>query len=171
MQKGMATSAVLIAVAVAVGLLLAAVPNVEGISAVCFVSGFLLGWKRGGLVGATAMVLLSLLNPLGPAPPPVFAAQVAGMGTIGMAGDLLKRARPGRARAGLYSMAFGAVLTLIYDILTNYGVAVSVGRWQNPAAIMLAGVPFSAIHIVTNTVIFGAAGALLARLRAHRSEN
>jgi len=171
MQKGIATTAVLIAVAVAVGLLLAPVPNVEGISAVCFISGFLLGWKRGGLVGATAMVLLSLLNPLGPAPPPVFAGQVIGMGTIGMAGDLLKRTSPARARLGLYSMAFGAVLTLIYDIITNYGVAVSIGRWRNPAAILLAGVPFSAIHVVTNTVIFGAAGALVARRRRHRSEN
>ena len=171
MHKGIATSAVLIAVAVAVGLLLAAVPNVEGISAVCFISGFLLGWKRGGLVGATAMVLLSLLNPLGPAPPPVFAAQVVGMGLIGMAGSLLRGFHSGRARVGFYSMASGALLTLIYDILTNYGVAVSIGRWRNPAAIMLAGIPFSAIHIVSNAVIFGAAGALVARRWPHRSEN
>lgn len=171
MHRNVASAALLIAAAVAVGLLLAAVPNVEGISAICFFSGYLLGWKRGGLVGATAMFLLSLLNPLGPAPPPVFATQVIGMALVGMAGDIVRKIGPSRKRVGLYSMVFGAVLTLLYDTITNYGVAVSVGRWRNPVAILLAGIPFSAIHVATNTAIFGAAGALMARRRPHRSEN
>lgn len=162
MAKRLATRAVLTALAVAAGLALAHVPNVEGVSAVSFVAGYLTGWAGGCTIGAAAMLLLSLLNPLGPAPPPVIAAQVAGMAIVGSAGVLL---RPfGRARrAALAAMALGAVTTLVYDVLTNYGVAVSVGRWRDPAAIMLAGVPFAAIHTATNAAIFGAVAVFLTR--------
>jgi ECF transporter, substrate-specific component len=165
MRQSVAQVAVLVALAVAVGMLLAPIPNVEGISAVSFFSGLIMGWARGGLVGGTAMLVLSLLNPLGPAPPPVMAAQLAGMALMGTAGGLVRTRQVSKARLRILAMLSGAVLTLVYDGLTNYGVAVSIGRWRDPLAVMLAGLPFAAIHLATNTVIFGAVAVLV----AHRS--
>jgi hypothetical protein len=163
MRRDLATTAILIALAVALGILLAPIPNVEAISAVSFFSGFILGWLRGGLIGGTAMLLLSLLNPLGPAPPPVFACQVIGMALIGASGCLLRANGVPRPRFRMLALISGAGMTLIYDILTNYGVAVSIGKWQDPWVVMVAGLPFSAIHVVTNAIMFGAVGALVAR--------
>ncbi|HVP56850.1 MAG TPA: ECF transporter S component [bacterium] len=165
MRRGVATIAVLVALAVSIGILLAPVPNVEGISAVSFFSGLLLGWARGGLVGGTAMLLLSLLNPLGPAPPPVLASQIAGMAVMGAAGCLLRSGQGFRTGFRVLAMAAGAVLTFCYDAVTNYGVAVSIGKWRDPLVVMFAGVPFAAIHVATNAMIFGAVAVLVANKR------
>ena len=170
MRKGVATTAILIALAVAIGILLAAVPNVEGISVVSFFSGYLTGWRSGGVIGGTAMLLLSVLNPLGPAPPPVLAAQVLGMALVGAAGRLLG-GPGGRVRLELRAMALGAILTLVYDGLTNFGVAVSIGKARDPLVVMLAGAPFAAIHVVSNTMIFGATAAVVGRRRRFRRED
>jgi hypothetical protein len=167
MAKGIAVRAVLTALAVAVGLILAHVPNIEGVSAVSFFAGYLTGWASGGVIGGTAMLLLSLLNPLGPAPPPVFAAQVVGMASVGASGALVRRVGGGAPRAVLVAVGLGTLLTVVYDVLTNYGVAVSVGRWRDPAAIMIAGAPFAVLHTVSNAMIFGAVGAILVRRHPH----
>ena len=99
MKSTLAVTAVLIALSVTLGLLLVAVPNVEGVSAVSFFSGAILGAGGGALVGTVSMGLFSILNPLGPAAFPVFLGQVAGMALMGCAGALWVRlARsPGRA--------------------------------------------------------------------------
>lgn len=161
MHKRVATTAILIALAVAVGMVVSPIPNVEGVSAVSFFSGYLTGWRSGAVIGAAAMLLRSLMNPLGPAPPHVLAAQVVGMALVGGCGCVLRRARRARARAGLAAAVLGAALTLVYDVVTNYGVAVSIGRWRDPLAVMVAGVPFAAIHVATNALIFGAVAAIV----------
>jgi len=163
MAKGLAVRAVLTALAIAVGLILATIPNVEGVSAVSFFAGYLTGWVSGGVIGATAMLLLSLLNPLGPAPPPVLAAQVAGMAVTGAAGACVRRPGGRLPAAVLLTAGLGVLLTAFYDFITNYGVAVSAGRWRDPAAIMIAGAPFAVVHVVSNAMIFGAVAAILVR--------
>lgn len=161
MHKRVATTAILIALAVAVGMVVSPIPNVEGVSAVSFFSGYLTGWRSGAAIGGTAMLMRSLLNPLGPAPPQVLAAQIAGMALVGAGGCLLGRVRRAEAGAGLVGMGLGAALTLAYDAVTNYGVAVSIGRWRDPLAVMVAGVPFAAIHVASNVLIFGAVAAIV----------
>lgn len=161
MHRRIATTAILIALAVAVGTVVSPIPNVEGVSAVSFFSGYLTGWRSGAAIGGTAMLLRSLLNPLGPAPPQVLAAQIAGMVIIGGCGSVLRRVGQARAQAGLAGAVLGAALTLVYDVITNYGVAVSIGRWRDPLEVMVAGVPFAAIHVATNALIFGAVAAIV----------
>jgi uncharacterized membrane protein len=161
MKSNLALTAILIALNVAVGLLLVAVPNVEGISAISFFAGVILGAPRGALVGALSMLLFSLLNPLGPAPFPVFLAQVGGMAVIGSAGALWNRTALSPGRAGVLAAVWGGVLTFAYDIITNYGIAVTMGRWNAPLPVIASGIPFSIMHLVSNILIFAGIGSFV----------
>jgi hypothetical protein len=161
MKSNLAVIAVLIAMGVALGLLLVAVPNVEGVSAVSFFAGAILGAGGGALVGAVAMGLFSVLNPLGPAAFPVLAAQVLGMALMGCSGALWARLARSQGGAALLAGISGAVLTFLYDVLTNYGFAVLMGRWRDPLPFIAAGIPFSAMHVVSNALIFAGVGAFV----------
>ena len=55
--------AIFIALAIAGGLVLIAVPNVELLSATVFLAGYMLGAVRGAVVGAIAEFLYSFFNP------------------------------------------------------------------------------------------------------------
>jgi len=154
MPTRFSTAAVLIAAAIALGYLLAGVPNVEGMSSVAFLAGCLLGAGGGALVGAVSIALFSVLNPLGPPLPHVLVAQIAGMSLIGASGDLWRRLAAMVPRPEILAAAFGALLTLVYGVLADYGFAVSMGRWQDPWPVIIAGIPFSIVHIISNAVIF-----------------
>jgi hypothetical protein len=156
-------AAMLIALAVALGWLLATVPNVEAISAVSFFSGYLLGAGMGAVVGGASILVFSVLNPLGPSFPLVLAAQVLVMALIGACGSLWRYLVMVVGRAEFLAALLGAVLTLIYGILTDYGFAVSMGRWRDPLPVIAAGIPFSAVHILSNALIFGGASAFVVR--------
>jgi uncharacterized membrane protein len=168
MRSRTTEAAVLTALAVALGMLLSAIPNLEAVSAVSFFSGFLLGWRGGGLVGGISMMILSLMNPLGPAPPPVLMAQIAGMASVGACGHLWRKLAVRYGKPGLLAIALGCVLTLLYDLVTNYGVAVSIGRWQDPLPVIISGAPLSVLHIASNGMIFGGTGTLMMRKHARK---
>jgi len=161
MKSNLAVTAVLVALGVTLGLLFVAVPNVEGISAVSFFSGAILAAGGGALVGAVSMGLFSILNPLGPAAFPVFLAQVLGMAIMGCSGALWVKQVRSPGRAALLAGIFGGVLTFLYDVLTNYGFAVTMGRWGDPLPFIAAGIPLSAMHIVSNVLIFAGVGAFI----------
>jgi hypothetical protein len=161
MKSTLAVTAVLIALSVTLGLLLVAVPNVEGVSAVSFFSGAILGAGGGALVGAVSMGLFSILNPLGPAAFPVLMGQVVGMALMGCSGALWVRLARSPGRAALLAGIFGGVLTFLYDVITNYGFAVLMGRWSDPLPFIAAGIPFSVMHIVANVFIFAGVGAFV----------
>jgi hypothetical protein len=161
--RRLSTAAVFVAAGVAVGYLLAGVPNVEGISAVSFFAGYRLGAGTGAVVGGLSMGIFSLFNPLGPPLVPVLVAQIAGMAMIGASGRLWGRFALGVRFAEMLAAAMGALLTFLYGILTDYGFAVSIGRWKEPLPVIAAGLPFSVVHIVSNGLIFGGLGAFLSR--------
>jgi hypothetical protein len=185
----LSVTAALVAVGVAVGYMLAGVPNVEGISAVSFFAGSQLGLGAGALVGALAIGIFSMLNPLGPPLPQVLATQIVGMGMIGAAGHLWAvcalSSRGARMPAprikrwfdvrigpgGVWAAAAGAVLTFIYSVLVDYGFAVAIGRWKDPVPVIVLGLPLSVVHIISNTLIFGALGAFLIRKKRTMGED
>jgi hypothetical protein len=55
----------------------------------------------------------------------------------------------------------GLVLTLIYDLLTNLATTVVMGQFW---PVMIAAVPFSLLHILSNMVIFVALSPLLIKM-------
>jgi hypothetical protein len=140
------------------------IPNVEFFSFVVFASGFLLGIIEGGIVGALSMSIYTMLNPYGPPPLPVGVAQVLSMIIIGVCGGVSfyliykKRMSP---VTFIWMGIAGFLLTLVYDILTNLGVVIVAGEF---IPVMLAGVPFALIHLLSNAIIFVLLTPVLFRL-------
>jgi uncharacterized membrane protein len=156
-SRSVATLGILTALVAALGYALAAVPNVELVSLASFVAGFVLGRGRGAFAGGAGMALYSSLNPYGIAMPPVFVAQVIGMALFGLCGAWIGprlAVGPPPLAAGL-GIATGAVLTLVYDILTNLGTVAVMGAWSDPWPVIAGGVAFGAGHVLSNAVLFG----------------
>lgn len=162
------TAAVLVALAVALGFALIHVPNVELITLMVFSSGHLLGRRIGLLVGAVSMGLFTTLNPLGMPVVPLALTQVTAMALIGLLGgqtrSWVKRA-PAWARLALC----GLLATMFYDLITNLVMALSLGMIGQLTKVLIAGLSFSLLHMISNTVIFAAAGPCLSIMRAKRS--
>jgi uncharacterized membrane protein len=147
-----------IACVVVVGYAFVYVPNVELVTATVFLSGILLGPKRGLVVGVLGEFLYSVLNPIGMAAPPLLVAQVVAMGTVGLVGGLFSAEEldPGPVwRRSLRFALVGLGLTFLFDLLTTSSFLVisgfSIGKlW----AAMVYGAPFYAVHLLGNAVIF-----------------
>jgi len=146
------------------------IPNFELLSVTVFCTGVLLGARDGALVGVITMLVFSLLNPYGPAPPLVTAAQVGANAAYGLAGALAARlglpAWPVAIRvAGLALSA--VVLTASYDLLTNVATGLTFG---NMRIWLVGGIPFALWHIAWNTVLFVTIGTPLTPVFARYAE-
>jgi hypothetical protein len=135
--------------------------NVEFTSLIAFATGMVFGSLYGASLGILVMLANGFLSPYGFAGV-VLPFQVIGMGLVGLAGGLYTRI-PGRAtKAGAFIEAavLGALLTFIYDVLTNVGTAVfftmSGMSFQEAlvTALVLGAVP-AAIHVAWNAALFG----------------
>jgi uncharacterized membrane protein len=137
---------------------------------VVFCAGVLLGARDGALVGGVSMLLFSLLNPYGPAPPQVTAAQVAGSALAGVAGAWFAAAglprRPAAVRAGVLALA-AILVTALYDLGTNVATGLVYGQMR---MWLLGGIPFSLWHIGTNVALFVALGTTLTAVFARYAE-
>jgi hypothetical protein len=134
------------------------IPNFEVLTLVVFASGVLLGARGGALVGVVTMLIYSVLNPYGVAPPLVTLAQVAGEALTGACGGVVARLGLGRAPVGVRVVVLagiGAVLTAIYDALTNVATGVLFGQMR---ATLIGGLPFALFHLGTNAALFGTLG-------------
>ena len=138
-------------------------PNVEFTSLIVFLSGAVFGLFFGVGLGVLVMSVNGFVSPYG------FAGlllpfQVIGMAVVGVGGGLYGRSRGGSydAKSCAETAVLGAFLTLVYDALTNFGVAmlqVFGGQPVLPAfvSVLVYGAFFSLVHVVSNTIFFGAA--------------
>ena len=100
----------------------------------------------------------------GAALPPVTAAQIVGMAAAGGAGGLGARIDPYRVfslprRWGLVLAA--VAVTLFFDLVTNLATVWTLG---NLWVVLIAAIPFSALHIVSNSLLFAFAFPALQRI-------
>jgi hypothetical protein len=152
-----ALAGLFVALAPAIDLLTAPIPNVELMSLVIFLGGAATGGLTGCFIGLAAEVIHSLLNPLGPAFPLVFSAQLLGMGLVGWTGGRLgpQVAGLGRAAALAALAGLGFILTAVFDVLTNLALGIHLGPvWPT----LIGGIPFAIAHIVSNTVVYAGLG-------------
>jgi len=150
--------AAFVAVGIALGLALVAVPNVELVTGVSFMSGFLLGARAGVLTGGLIEALFAGFHPMGSSLGLVLAAQVAGMALAGLLGAVAAQATGADRRGIRYAASIvlaGAVTTVIFDVLTNLAFPVMAGFSLSQTLVTLAaGIPFAAIHLLSNLLVF-----------------
>jgi hypothetical protein len=137
---------------------------------VVFCAGVLLGVRDGVLTGVVTMLVYSLLNPYGAAPPLITLAQVAGEAAAGATGGMLAAlgliGLPPGPRA--LALAISAViLTLFFDVVTNLATGILLGQVR---VALIGGIPFSLWHIGWNVVLFAGLGTpLVGALSRYRS--
>jgi uncharacterized membrane protein len=160
-QRNAARSAALVAILAATALAgnyaLIGFPNVELSSVMVFLSGYLFGSPIGASVGLFAMTIYQFLNPWGPFIPPIGLAVIGCTMLSGILGGIVGRTRrfrkPPNAQWYLGVALLGATFTLFFDFVTNYAYSIAFGV---PFLIALAvAVPFSAIHLISNFLLFG----------------
>ena len=148
------------ALAIGLGFSLLMVPNVELISVVVFLSGLTLGVRWGVLVGGTAELIFSVLNPFGSGLvfPPLLLSQIISMIIIGATGGLLrpmffKKDFSKKSIAGLAISGF--ILTFIFDSLTTLSYPFSAGfDLPQTIGIYISGIGFTFLHQISNAIVF-----------------
>jgi len=146
--------AIFIALAIAGGLILAQLPNIELVTVVIFLSGMLLGVGRGTIIGAVAEFLYSFFNPYGVAAPPLLAAQVISMALAGAAGGFMRNFFGNQPPIWLFGFA-GFILTFFFDLLTTLSFTVFIGSGlKGFLAAAALGLYFYLAHQISNTLIF-----------------
>ena len=150
--------AMFVALGLVAGLALSGIPNVELVTAICFIAGFMLGPSAGLLTGGLTEAIFAGFNPMGSSFGLVLAAQVLGMALAGLAGALAAFFLRGRRRGPVYAttiVSLGAIATFIFDFLTNLAFPVMAGFSVSELWIaMVAGVPFALTHLISNVVVF-----------------
>jgi energy-coupling factor transport system substrate-specific component len=167
-NRRIALMGLMTAASVSAGYLLAAIPNVEGLSFLLVVSGFLLGFRDGAMTGAASGLIYTVLNPYGPAHPAVAVAQVAACAALGAAGALLRAPvlwSAGRYAMGAFLLVLGIVLTGVYDVATNVAYGLVIGQVR---ATLALGIPFLLTHVVSNAIIFVVIGVPLLEMLRRR---
>jgi len=136
-------------------------PNVEFTSLFTFILGFVFGPFMGILFGSFVMFVNGFFSPWGFAGPNM-PFQIVGMALVGLAGGLYRRYSQSYNSAKFYVevAVLGAFLTVVYDLITNFGVALFymiVGMHPTLAVItaLAYGTPFSLIHVSSNIFVFG----------------
>jgi len=166
-------SALLTALVFVAGQALAGVPNVELVTVLVFIAGYLLGPALGAVVGAAGMGAHSLLNVMGAVAPPVWLAQLACYALVGVVGGIAGPALARMRRHGLASVlaaVLGAGLALFYQLVVNAvaffifssGVSVWVYVW--------GGVAFATVQVAWNGAVFLFVPATLRVLARYRRE-
>jgi hypothetical protein len=158
-------TAVLVALAVALGFGLVHVPNIELITLVVFVSGHLLGGRIGIVVGAVSMGVFTVLNPLGMPVIPLALTQITAMALIGLLGGITGT-WVSRPPSWIRLALCGLLVTIFYDLTTNLVMALSLGMIGQLGKVLIAGLTFSMMHMISNTVIFAVTGSCLPTLRS-----
>ncbi len=137
--------------------------NVEFTSIITFTMGVFFGGVIGGLFGAMVMFINGFLSPWGVAGF-VLPFQMVGMAIMGIAGKFYAviGTEESSRRLLAESAVLGAFLTLIYDVITNVGVAIQAQEAFLP--VFLFGVPMSLLHVISNTAFFGFAFTPLSKV-------
>lgn len=143
-------------------------PNVSFVFFIVFAGGYLWGAWPGILIGLLGMWLWSSFNPFGPAALPLLAAQMIGAGAGGMIGAFLHRQSDhGRRPPGVVKLVLAAVVcTVVYYLPVN---GVDAWLYQPFWPRFIGGLPWAAISVVSNVLIFPLLFGVVTRLYARES--
>ncbi|MHA2269246.1 MAG: hypothetical protein ACXAB8_15720 [Promethearchaeota archaeon] len=154
------------ALSIVLGYTLAYIPNIELLTCMIFLSGFILGKRDGLIVGLLSSAIFVFFNPVGASPPPLLAYQLIHYSLLGLTGGLtrsfLKKKTFYKPKEDLYVFwvmllfgILGGVITFIYDILSTLvgGFIVSL-KFEYFLVTYLSGMIFTSVHLIGNVLIF-----------------
>ena len=154
----------LVAAAFAIKYPLVGIPNVEPLTLAFFAVGYAYGPVWGAFVAATGEGLYATVNPFGPPILPVWVAQIASMAIVGLVGGwtgaFLRRTEWSTWSSHALIVIIGIGVTLNFDLLTNLAMAVAIGPFW---PVMVAGIPFTLIHVASNALLFALVFPILRR--------
>jgi hypothetical protein len=162
------------ALAVALAYATAPVPNVELLTLTVFLVGYVGGAFEGVVVGFIAAGVYSTFNPWGAAAPPIIAAQMLGQifsGVAGCAAGYLRLAKPRVWWSYAMFALLGVGVTLVYDVLVTLAGIWLFGAGEGLLVVLVAGLLFSLVHLISNAVLFALAVPAAARVSSRFSRN
>lgn len=131
--------------------------NVKFMDFIVFIGGFCFGPVVGVSVGLISWAVYGVVNPQGFVLP-VLLATMFSETIYGIAGGLLgkglKNPKEETWKASVFFASVGAVLTVIYDVITNVVFGLTAG-WNVVFAIVIGVIPFGLAHEISNFVFFG----------------
>lgn len=147
------------------------VPNLEYITAMAFLSGLMLGWKRGLFVALIGEAVFSIANPFGSslAFPSLLAAQLISFAFIALTGAAYRPSLVGIIKNKPGTAAFllgltGLLLTVFYNIMTTIFYAITSGfTFEQTLASIISGIPFYLINMIANMITFSVLITLILR--------
>lgn len=128
-------------------------PNVSFVFFIVFAAGYLWGGQAGLLVGLLGMWLWSSFNPFGPAAAPLLIAQMIGAGASGPIGAWFRQRMGGAERP---AKNFRLVEAAAYCTAAFYVPVNAVDAWlyQPFWPRFIGGLPWAAVSLVSNALIF-----------------
>ena len=157
--------ATLAALSISASYLLAPLVNIELMSFIIFISGYLFGIIIGAGVGVISSLIYYGWNPYGPSNPLIFIACVICMVLFGIVGGIIKpklnknnnNSKNGKLKYSMWNIykfsLNGLLITLTFDIITNL-ISGFVFYGGNFIAAIVLGIPFLLIHTISNTIVF-----------------
>jgi len=147
------------------------IPNLEYITAIAFLSGLLLGWKRGLFVALIGEAIFSIANPFGSslAFPMLLIAQLISFALISTVGASYRSFIPRmiETKPGLAAFMFGLaglLLTVCYNVITTLFFTIPSGfTFEQTIASIVSGIPFYLINMIANTISFSVLITLILR--------
>jgi uncharacterized membrane protein len=131
--------------------------NVKLMDFIVFVCGFCFGSVAGASVGVISWSVYGTLNPQGFVLP-VLLATTFSETIYGIAGGLLRKGltdlKGETRKASVFFASVGALLTVIYDVVTNVVFGLVAG-WNVVFAVVVGFIPFGLTHEISNFVFFG----------------
>ncbi len=133
---------------------LSGIPNVELGSVILFSTAYLFGIHIGVVCALLSSIIYGVFNPWGVFIPLIWFTQFIGwLFTVMVGGIVGKSGRSKNIRLQRRQfMMSGALTTLYFDLITNAGYAFTVGTAYH--IVLLMGLPFMIVHMVTNTIFF-----------------
>lgn len=107
-------------------------PNINIMDLVVFVTGFVFGPFIGGMTGILSWAVYGVLNPLGFSVP-IWISSMIGEAIFGIVGGVIGRIKDRKLtksfdlKFSLEISFWGLILTIIYDLFTNFVFAVTFG--------------------------------------------
>ena len=131
--------------------------NVKLMDFIVFVGGFCFGSVAGVSVGVISWAVYGTLNPQGFVLP-ILLATAFSETIYGLTGGLLRKGLTDLTdetwKASVFFASVGALLTLIYDVITNVVCGLAAG-WNVVFAVVVGFIPFGLVHEISNLVFFG----------------